>query len=931
MGVSSCSKLHSGYDYGLFHTFHSKTPSCPILPKINKKVRDETLRVNVFRNKSYDQVQNNSKVRTVFGFPVNYVSNPQTKWQISSNLQSPSVEQISKAKTVSSSKPFHGDSVSPKRRFSGKNRPFSGLLPHPDKKKSSTISGILLRRKGISNDLSPIRFVKRASSFFKDNQLDSWSLAGIGYKNSCVPRRFSFRPSGFRDPQQTIKSRHDLPSKPGLGNQQGKSDLIPSNGSRVSRYNLERAKESFSFARKQKNSNCNRFIKYPLERKMELENCNIFDRETRFRFTCSSAGSIVHSSTSKSSPLPKRVLSKSIGRNSTSCVSRLQMVGKKRESEWCSLCTKPLSICYHGRFGTGMGCSFGNHSFSRKMDLGTAVVACKPKRTLHGLDCAKTMSVNMRVQNGDGSVRQPNSRIIPSKPGGYQIPCSLTIGEGNSNILRRKFNQVGSSIYSGSIQSNSGLFVTEQNKCRMASEAIGNKTNFSNVGSSTDRSICIRKVKGSTPICITRCEGLRGVIHKCVQPEMEVSSCLGVSSTPIDSQSTSSPELSEWDLHSGGPKMGQGFLEKRSEKEGSGTSFSNKKNSGSSDRPLDQSGTTQGESAVFGGLENSGWSALVAPLSKDDVDLLQTAWRNSTWKTYLSAWRHWLSWCSTSKVVPSNPNPHHVASYLSFLCQTKKLAYQTILVHKSVIVSFANPNLEKGLGSHPLVKSMLKAISLKEACNRPLRSKIWNIQDLIDWLKSNPPLENSIFQVSRHLSCLLLLASGRRVHDLTLLSIDKDHCTVSKDSIIFWPRFGSKTDNAERRQSGWKLLGCEDEVFNIVKWINVLIKASSDRRKAVSGLDSLFISTRGKVKAASRTVIAGWLKGIFKCLGIDLGVGSIRSAVASHGFENNISLDEILSKGNWMSSQNFFKHYWKSVEKPSSQAVNVLGGMFKAT
>lgn len=253
------------------------------------------------------------------------------------------------------------------------------------------------------------------------------------------------------------------------------------------------------------------------------------------------------------------------------------------------------------------------------------------------------------------------------------------------------------------------------------------------------------------------------------------------------------------------------------------------------------------------------------------------------------------------------------------------------MVHKSVILTFADPSQEKQLGNHPVVSAMLKAIKIQRCMSAPVpKTQIWNIQDLFQWLKSNIPDNESIFQVSRHVTLLLLLASGRRIHDLTLLMVDDMHCERSDSSLTFWPKFGSKTDNDRNRQSGWHLTCSGDMALSLVKWVNCLIEVTNSRRKAREGLNNLFITTRGKVKAASRTVIAGWLKEPFKDIGINCSPGSVRSAVASNDFQNNVPLDEILKRGNWRGSTNFFKHYCKSVEQPRSTNVNVLNDSFNA-
>jgi hypothetical protein len=105
----------------------------------------------------------------------------------------------------------------------------------------------------------------------------------------------------------------------------------------------------------------------------------------------------------------------------------------------------------------------------------------------------------------------------------------------------------------------------------------------------------------------------------------------------------------------------------------------------------------------------------------------------------------------------------------------------------------------------------------------------------------------------------------------------------------------------------------------------------SASRRSVQRNFIVFITTRGEVKAASRAVIGGWFKEPFKDLGIVIGPGSIRLAVASFDFENNVSLDTILEKGNRRGLGDFFKHYCKPVQKLAAQInLNLKGSLFKA-
>ncbi|CAH0728547.1 unnamed protein product, partial [Brenthis ino] len=147
-----------------------------------------------------------------------------------------------------------------------------------------------------------------------------------------------------------------------------------------------------------------------------------------------------------------------------------------------------------------------------------------------------------------------------------------------------------------------------------------------------------------------------------------------------------------------------------------------------------------------------------------------------------------------------------------------------------------------------------------------------------------------------------LLSKGTsKLHDLTLLEVSKDKFIETENNITFWPRFGSKTDSGTYRQSGWFLTKHQDHRICPVTHVKDLVKASEVRRRMGKNLQCLFITVTGQVKPASRTVISGWLRSVFKQAKIDESPGSIRSAVASRGWLDNRPIQEILERGNWHS------------------------------
>ncbi|CAK1599031.1 unnamed protein product [Parnassius mnemosyne] len=313
---------------------------------------------------------------------------------------------------------------------------------------------------------------------------------------------------------------------------------------------------------------------------------------------------------------------------------------------------------------------------------------------------------------------------------------------------------------------------------------------------------------------------------------------------------------------------------------------------------------------ALGGMVDFGWQDMLTEWTDKEQKLLISSWRGSTINTYKPAWNRWKKWCESNSVNYKYPHPEQVARYLAHLHCDIGLAYRTILVHKSVISTFTHLTSKVDLSSNFFIKHMLKAISM--ARTRPVKPPIWNPKFLMQYISKYNPNENNLYEVSRHTATLLLLASSRRVHDLTLLHIDNNSLIDDQSSIILWPAFGSKTDSINHRQSGWRLKEHPDKNLNIIFWIRQLLKISKNRRKAIN---HLFITARGDAKPASRTVIAGWVKSLLREAGIEATPGSVRSAVSSLNWLENFSLDKILETGNWKTVHTFQNYYKKELKE----------------
>ncbi|KAI5715456.1 hypothetical protein M8J77_016281 [Diaphorina citri] len=367
-------------------------------------------------------------------------------------------------------------------------------------------------------------------------------------------------------------------------------------------------------------------------------------------------------------------------------------------------------------------------------------------------------------------------------------------------------------------------------------------------------------------------------------------------------------------VHPSDASLGERILVAGPESKNIGPSPGHNKSQEEPDRPSHKASSSRVRLSEIAGFPGSGWTSEVSGWDQSDLDLLRSSWRESTLNTYKAPWKRWLVWTSSSGVSVNNPAPKDLARFLSYL-HSLNFSYSSILVHKSVVANFANPSRTQELTGHPVVRQILKAISLKRAIGLPEKREIWDVSTLISWISDHPPNQDSFFEVARHTAILLLLCSGRRVHDLTLLLSSRDGFQDLGDRAVFWPAFGSKTDTSGHRQSGWQLKqNPSNPLFDPLFWVRKLISLSS-ARIGKKDVKSLFITTRGEVKAASRSIIAGWIKTAFSAAGINASAGSFRSAVGSSRMNSEFSLDVILSKGNWKGPTNFLKHYYKPVAK----------------
>lgn len=915
--------------YRLFYSIHGKTAISSSPQGGPTKVRHRNHEGYGKGNKRVEEKWSDREIQSQNGVPVTNVFSAKAKRKSTTNIRPEATEFLLKPTEVQISKSGSDPKLPTGRRLHGEVRSISGIFSYPHKREPQKVPLPFIQKPTISNGCTAIRPVQRTLGFLPGDKLGCKHIESEGLSSLGLSRRLPLRTSGPSLVRDSDSGIGRATANVGLVRKPAKICCQSRKTNRVFRNNLGHREKPKAASRREDSRTVEGTSKPPGGASVELAKRCVTNRQTGICVSGNASRASIYKASPEIKPQAPRRNSKKDVRSARASEGRLLLVDRPPSSSRQIIYPRGNDFYDDRCFQHGLGCSRERPVSFRQVDRKSAGVAHKPKRIIHRVHCSGQLSGSVKREIDNGPVRQQNSSLVPEKPGWNTISNSFRGNKEDTSLGRPPEDQSSFFLHSGSLQYNSRLPFERTTTTGLAPRRGDYDEDISKMGLPPDRPFRYKSVESSTSVCDDRCKRSSGDIHQCVQSRMAVPAGMGIPTSTPDSQSATTPKQGIGVVSSGGTPLGACVLAGRSEAPIERGSLSDLQCEPTSDRLVNQSPSTEVGRALFRGLEGTGWSQLISTLDPEDVSLLQSAWRDSTWRTYESAWKQWISWCRKNRASSSSPQPQELATYLGFLERVRKLAYATILVHKSVIVTLADPMQENHLSSHPIVKAMLKAISVKRFAAVSPKNSIWNIQDLLQWLRSHVPSGDSIYQVSRHVALLLLLASGRRVHDLTLLHIDGQHCEVSNASITFWPSFGSKTDGPQGRQSGWELSSSDEQALDIVKWVRCLIEVSSSRRKARDDLTNLFITTRGEVKAASRTVIAGWLKVPFRELGINHSPGSIRSAVASNDFNNNVPVDEILKRGNWRRSDTFFRHYCRAVEKPRGLNSNLMTKTFR--
>lgn len=852
-----------------------------------------------------------STVNTEFYFG-RFSSTKEGNWKtiLPPSFQPENAKQIYFSKKVSVNKYVQSPRFPPTSRLDDESRPDKCLLSSSGGPRSSTFPSYFICRNDLANDVSPVWPSNRSESFCQPHQLDRADSKGPRHSIDSLPRRFfdSF-------PIKTSVSKTYGPgdqdtSESWLGGKLRKVDCDTPTINRIPWHRLGPLAERETSSRRQIILFKKQTTTSAEPKEMVTQKCSEFVRHFELRkFHCTKRSSEFPCLSTILQPVIK-VTGVQGGLSPAECPTEPSVVESTLLEGVASSSSTPHVLSVNRCVGFRMGCA-AQHSHSiGYVDTSRESSSQQLSRNVGNITSDRAGRVCDAEFMSFNSERQPNRGGLSSqrRRNSFGIPSNSCIrGTKRSRSLPHCFDGVS---HSRSLQLRSRSSVASQSLFRVASCSQIHLAGIRAMGNSRDRSFCFRESSCNRKVRFDRPERPEGGVLQRILSPVALRTSMGVSTSMPDPPSPDSPEPSDGHFYHGCSSLGKSILAPRPSSQSLGPTCSDKQPRAGLSGHHDKSRSSAGRSDEFGSVADTGWSTLLESWGKDQINILDKSWRKSTLATYKPAWLRWCMWCRDQNIDIHNPLPADLARFLTDLCLKYDLSYNSICLHKSVVSTFCRPSSGNPLSSHIIVRQTLKGIALQKPQKR--KAPIWDINILTNYLSSNAPKKATLFEISKRIAVILLLCSGRRVHDLTLLRIDESSCIFEENSVVLWPEFGSKTDTASYRQSGWRLLQCQsNRNIDPVYWLKALIECSNVRR---GDIKSLFISTCGAVKPATRSIIGGWVRSALREAGVRASAGSVRAAVASASWIDNTPVDEILARGNWQSATTFHKFYRREVD-----------------
>jgi hypothetical protein len=297
-----------------------------------------------------------------------------------------------------------------------------------------------------------------------------------------------------------------------------------------------------------------------------------------------------------------------------------------------------------------------------------------------------------------------------------------------------------------------------------------------------------------------------------------------------------------------------------------------------------------------------------AGLTPDAFQTLSKAWVTATKFHYEHAWRRWCSYCKkqVGRIDPDLPTVSQFINYLQSLL-TAELKPATVATRKSAILTLMNPATAKEIRKS--AQFLFYIQGMFKANPKVAGASVWDAAIVLDKLSRYVFPNSSVFYLGRHIAILIQLFGGRRVHDLSLITIHPSKLLFVENQVWIQPSYGSKTDRFAKIQGPMKFIDGEHDLLSLPKLLKQYLALTAPLR---GDCQALLVSPQMPTEPASIQKIRSWIKSILEESGIAGGTpGSTRAATATAGLLQGLTVEQVLERGNWASARTMFTHYFR--------------------
>lgn len=921
-----CSGLRSSNNFRLPNTFFQSTPTSS--SQSVSSISDTYECSNDSTNFRVEKAECSSTRSRNSKFRMPNVSCKEVRSHQSTHFQFKEFKRIRTSVPVQIDKYVPRTGLFTNKRLGCQNRFDAGLLSHPSGSVTPAISESPVQDRlegtGTAPDHLPaLRAVISTQGFFHSVQLGRSTTTREGPQSNSLSGRLPNRESGQRDSDRPSYRSCSGLNNAGLYNKFPEISAHANQSNRLPGYNMESRIEFQIPSRREATETIGQTEPDNEPQSVEPKRRTECLRNAQFCFICCTKRSTsLPPHTNGVFPTLKRSASCKVFTRSNS-THGAQLVAQSSVIEHAHTRSPCHSLPDDGCLRQRVGRRAERQSHERHMATETTVMAQQCQGNVGHIPNALRSQPHTSRLDRAGTVRQQKCCELYKKPGRLTLEDPLPSNQYALQVIGREPHRASTTVHSGATQCRSRPSVQTKGSRRVVSDTRCMSRNNQSIRSARNRLIRLKECTRDYTLRIARLQRLERGISRRLQQAVEIPQGLGIPAPTPCATSPSTSQQCRGDLHPNSTSVAQSILEARPQTEGSERTLHCDKPSLSTDRHSNSATSTPSGSDMSRSLVGQGWNQHLIGWSNNEINLLNASWRPSTKRVYACIWTKWQGWCKNNNVNYTAPSGSQLAKYLAYLHLQEKLAYKTILVYKSTIATLSDPGFDS-LSNNVLVKRILKAIAAANA-DRSARNKnpsVWDPRTVVEWMTQNSVNNKSLYNVSQRTALILLLASSRRVHDLTLLHIDPEHFEDNGDNLVMHPIFGSKTDNYVHRQTSWKLLKAPEDDVCPVYWVRALLEASR-RRRSECGTTALFISCTGVARPASRTQLGGWVRALLRSAGVEASAGSTRRAAASLNWLDNCSIDTVMAKGNWRTPNTFARYYSAEIRNDPNNRFNL--------